>query len=176
MRFKKGDTVYYIAADDSVKRAIISHTHPKDKEFPYELDLPVKNRFYPDDCVFATMEEANRAVKKAQQDRMSAAIRDGKELNLKQKMPDVSKLSRFFMLPEKERLELDKLCRAVDDYCTDHNVPYMLTVVMGRKKAKGGSMELVRTTSCFPGERCPYWMLDFWEEQEDILGFGPDDE
>ena len=91
MRFKKGDTVYYIAADESVKRAIISHTHPKDKEFPYELDLPVKNRFYPDDCVFATMEEANRAVKKAQQDRMSAAIRDGKELNLKQKMPDVLK-------------------------------------------------------------------------------------
>ena len=176
MKFKKGDTVYYADANDTIKKAVIKCVHRKDPDFPYELDINSKNRFYPEDCVFASEEEAVDGIRGDQQRRITDAIKAGKSLNLTQNMPMKVKQSPFFMASEKERLDLDKLCRAVDDYCTEHHLPFMLTVVMGRKKAKGGAMELVRTTSCFCGERTPTWLIELWEEQQAMLGYGDEDE
>ena len=170
MSFKKGDTVYYIDANDKVKRAIIKAVHRKDPEFPYELDIPSKNRFYPADCIFATAEAADNGVRIDQQQRLSDAIKSGKSVNLTQSSPQRKKLDRIFMLPEAQRVELDALCKALDDFCMEHGVPYTVSCIMGRKKSDKGEMELVRTASFFPGVRSADWMISLWEQQEDILG------
>ena len=171
MKFKKGDTVYFIDAMDNVKKAVIKCVHRKTPDMPYELDIKAKNRFYPEECVFATKEEAIDGVRVDQQRRMTDAIKDGRPLELTQRLPMLEENSRFFMVSEKDRLELDKLCKAVDDYCTRNHIPFMLSVVLGRKEAEGGAMELVRVTSCFCGARTPTWMLDLWDEQQEILGY-----
>ena len=171
MKFKKGDTVYYADANDRIKKAVIKCVHRKDPDFPYELDINSKNRFYPEDCVFATEEEAIDGIRNDQQRRVTEAIKAGKAINLTQNMPMKVKQSPFFMLSEEHRIELDKLCRAVDNYCTENHIPFMLTVIMGRKKDNGSAMELVRTTSCFCGARTPGWLMELWDAQQSMLGY-----
>lgn len=176
MKFKKGDVVYYADLFDNIKKATIKCVHRKDPKLPYELDIQTKSRFYPEDAVFATEQEAFDGVRVDQQRRMTDAIKAGRPLELTQKIPLPERDSRYFMVSEKDRLELDKLCKAVDNYCSRCNIPYMLTVVMGRKKSENGSMELVRTTSVFSGQRTPGWLVDLWDQQQELLGYDEEDE
>ena len=185
MKFRKGQTVYVIGANDKIMKATIKHTHPKDELFPYELDLPVKNRFYPEDAVFATAEEAECGLQQDHMDKMTEALTEGKNIHLVSEVkanPDGSftdasgkKIGRFFELSDKQKKELDALCAKVDNYCVNNHLPYLMTVIMVNKKMGEGSMIQARCTSAMPGPRTPPWLEDLWDIQEECLGFGPEE-
>lgn len=185
MKFRKGQTVYVIGANDKIFKAVISHTHPKDADFPYELDLPVRNRFYPADSVFATRAEADAFLQEMHAAKISDALTSGKNLHLVSEIeanPDGSftdasgnKITRFYELSPKEKKELDALCAKVDSFCNVHNIPYLMTVIMANKKAKGGAVLQARCTSMFPGPRTPELLLDLWDIQCEALGMDPEE-
>lgn len=184
MRFKKGDTVYAISPSDKIFRATIKCVHRSDPALPYELDITARNRFYPEDGVFVTREEAEDAYNKALAAKMADAVESGKEFQTTRKIePDADgvlrdrngkELTKYFKLPQEQKKKLEELCSAVDTFCSENNIPYILTVIAESRKVKGGAQLLTRNSSCFPGPRCPDWLSVLWDIQSDMM-YGDND-
>ena len=179
MRFKKGDTVYALGLNDKVFKATIKCVHRSNKDLPYELDITARNRFYPEDAVFATQEEATAGLNASIGERMRDAIENGKEFKLSRttepdkdgvlRDPNGKKITKYFKLTKAQRAKLEELCGALDEYMSQNNIPYMLTVVAESTKENDGCKILARNSSCFPGPRCPVWLNALWDIQNELM-------
>ena len=159
--WKKGDTVFAADAYGKVIEAKIKSVHKKDPLMPYELDLKTPLRYYPEDALFATKEEAIAFNLKDTRKKFHEAQESGRPFVGNQDAAydadthtflnaEGKRVSEYYKMTKKQEDEYNHLISQVIMFCEKHALPFF--AMLGTHNKKNGDWGICHSAT-FPSVR-----------------------